>query len=689
MDRPLSEYKGNEPYVFVSYSHKDVSSVYPELTWLRNSGFNVWYDEGIDAGTEWSEELANSIEGAKLFLYFVTPDSAESMNCRNELNFALGKEIRVLAVHLKKTDLPGGLSLSLSARQAILKHAMPTEEYRDKLRNRLVTYLEQSNVQIPAPVKRRSIWREIAVVAVLGIGIFLYSQYVREGAVSEEFDWANAFSMVVLSFEHTAADQEIEAISSGLSDVIVQQLTQRRSCALAPVCQTLKVSKAGGNQNVSVAADKHNAHYVLHGNIQRDGQIIQIRARLVRADNSSVWSKIYTRTLDDTDVFSLQSEVANSIAELSAGWLGFDLLKLHASEHPALVSVKPAAREHFLKALEQGVLLATGEGGDEILRRSYLEKSIEADSQFAAAYLLLSEIYTYRYGGLSLSEATTGALTYIEKAIKLDPTNPQNLLQAGQVHLLMTLDYRKADALLRQGMDQYPDRGWFPAELAMIALREGRTRAALRLMSTAEKIPFRFEQANFQHNYAWLLFLSGHYELSLTVSSIGLELASGGGARADLLWVQWAALIELDRIEEARPLIEEAWKLDGTVVPESYIAGYAHTNQETRARNILAHLQPELVNQYFLATGYLSLGNHDGALKAINAAIENHNGLMVDSLKFEKIWDPLRCDPRFTHALRRLEQMETLTAAGEQAETSRRLEDNCGLSAGDSHSPTD
>ena len=103
MDRPFPAYKGDEPYVFVSYSHKDSSFVYVELDWLRACGFNVWYDEGIEPGTDWSDELANRIENAQLFLYFVTPESAKSNNCRNEVNFALGKQIPILPVHLKKT----------------------------------------------------------------------------------------------------------------------------------------------------------------------------------------------------------------------------------------------------------------------------------------------------------------------------------------------------------------------------------------------------------------------------------------------------------------------------------------------------------------------------------------------------------------------------------------------------------
>ncbi|MCZ6617571.1 MAG: TIR domain-containing protein, partial [Gammaproteobacteria bacterium] len=524
MERPFHAYKGDGPYVFVSYSHKDVSAVHPELTWLRDCGFNVWYDEGIEAGAEWSEELASRIEAAKLFLYFVTPESAGSHNCRNEVNFALGNDIPTLAVHLRKTDLPGGLSLSLSAHQAILKHAIPDREYREKLQNRIAAYLEQNVVKAPTRVNRGALWSVVATVAVLGTGILLFGQYLRGGSVSEkEFAWPDAFSIVVFPFEQTTADQQIEAISRGLFDVVVQQLTQRRSCALPPVCQTLKVSRSDPSLGISEIAPERNVNYVLQGNIQRDGGVVQIRTQLLRTDNSSVWSKTYTRTLDDADVFTLQSEVANSVAELTAVWLGFDLLKLHASQHPALASAKPLARENFLKAREQALLANTGEGGDDrILLRTYLEKSIEADPEFALAYLHLAEAYTYRYGAMSLTEATTGALAYLEKAFELNPTDPQNLLLAGQVHLLMTLDYQKADALLRQGMEQYPDFGWFPAELAMIALREGRTPAALKLMATAEKIPFSSEQANFQYNYAWLLLLSGHYELSLSESALGL-----------------------------------------------------------------------------------------------------------------------------------------------------------------------
>ncbi|MCH8142813.1 MAG: toll/interleukin-1 receptor domain-containing protein [Proteobacteria bacterium] len=68
LDTPFPAYTGDEPYIFVSYAHADNEIVYPEIQWLRDQGFNVWYDEGISPGTVWRDELADSIEGSNLYL---------------------------------------------------------------------------------------------------------------------------------------------------------------------------------------------------------------------------------------------------------------------------------------------------------------------------------------------------------------------------------------------------------------------------------------------------------------------------------------------------------------------------------------------------------------------------------------------------------------------------------------------
>ena len=110
---------------------------------MNDLGFNIWYDEGIEAGSEWREEIANAITNTCLFLYFVTPDSARSENCRKEVNLADRKHIPILAIHLEATDLPGSLDLTLSDRQAVFRYEIPKQEYQQKLQSRISSYLAQ------------------------------------------------------------------------------------------------------------------------------------------------------------------------------------------------------------------------------------------------------------------------------------------------------------------------------------------------------------------------------------------------------------------------------------------------------------------------------------------------------------------------------------------------------------------
>ena len=77
MQKPQPSYHGDEPYVFVSYSHTDIELAYAEIAWLQDHGFNVWWDEGISPGSEWSDVLADAIQGCATFLYFITPRSVK------------------------------------------------------------------------------------------------------------------------------------------------------------------------------------------------------------------------------------------------------------------------------------------------------------------------------------------------------------------------------------------------------------------------------------------------------------------------------------------------------------------------------------------------------------------------------------------------------------------------------------
>ena len=143
---PFPAYRGDEPYIFVSYAHKNAEAVFAEINRWNKQGYNIWYDEGIAPGNEWEEEIAKALENCRLFVVFITPDSIESKNCRDELYYALDSGLPIIAIHLTQTNLKGGLKLRMSSIQAILKYNLNEEEYIYKY----VTAFNEYGFRIPA-----------------------------------------------------------------------------------------------------------------------------------------------------------------------------------------------------------------------------------------------------------------------------------------------------------------------------------------------------------------------------------------------------------------------------------------------------------------------------------------------------------------------------------------------------------
>ena len=115
----MQVYEGNQPYIFVSYAHKDQAEVLPILEAMKARGFRIWYDSGIEAGTEWPEFIAEHLLGCDCFLAFLSPRSAASENCRNEINLAVSRKKKILIVYLEDTTLSPGLELQIGTKQSI------------------------------------------------------------------------------------------------------------------------------------------------------------------------------------------------------------------------------------------------------------------------------------------------------------------------------------------------------------------------------------------------------------------------------------------------------------------------------------------------------------------------------------------------------------------------------------------
>jgi len=91
--------------IFVSYSRKDSVAARKFITALKDMGQDVWVDwEDIPPATDWLQQIFRGIEASDAFIFLVSPDSAASEVCKQEVMHAAKNEKRIIPVELRKVS---------------------------------------------------------------------------------------------------------------------------------------------------------------------------------------------------------------------------------------------------------------------------------------------------------------------------------------------------------------------------------------------------------------------------------------------------------------------------------------------------------------------------------------------------------------------------------------------------------
>ena len=115
----LTPYMGDDPYVFISYSHAETETALEIVERLQKEGFRVWYDEGIEPGSKWDEIIAAHVKNCGCFLALISGKYIDSENCKDELFFAKDKKKPSALIYLEDVELTDGLNMRQGRLQAI------------------------------------------------------------------------------------------------------------------------------------------------------------------------------------------------------------------------------------------------------------------------------------------------------------------------------------------------------------------------------------------------------------------------------------------------------------------------------------------------------------------------------------------------------------------------------------------
>lgn len=126
-------YKGNEPFIFISYAHKDSEIVLPVIRRLQNDGNRVWYDEGIAPGSQWDVYISEHLQGSASVLCFLSQAYLRSQNCRDELALARANGKPMNMIYIDDVQLSAGLKMRYGRIQALFMNKMQPDELFEKL----------------------------------------------------------------------------------------------------------------------------------------------------------------------------------------------------------------------------------------------------------------------------------------------------------------------------------------------------------------------------------------------------------------------------------------------------------------------------------------------------------------------------------------------------------------------------
>lgn len=518
----------------------------------------------------------------------------------------------------------------------------------------------------PASAQGWSRWLPALLVAgVLLVVATIYiasdSRGTEDASPTIQPSLASLGTLAVLPFTNLSNQTDLGYFAQGLADEVLDDLARSEKLGIASRTESFElVSKGMGLKEM---AERMQVAYVVEGSVQASGGDIRIIAQLIRArDGFHVWSQTYEHPI--AEGFDLQEVTGHNIAHNVATRVLFDVQRQHPELFDEYRGVLPEALDFYLQAEEVFLEVSTGGTGTLLYALQLSEKAVAIDPNFAQAHWDIAWAHMRRVDpSIPLPEVLTVAHAHLNDFRRLRPQDPSGLFLLAQVLTALDLNYAGAEAATLEGIRQAPDWIWWRTFLAGIAMREGRLEDALHYLKIDAGLDFESEAPIFLWIYADVLRLSGEYQASLRASGEALDMLREGRARIDLLLVRVHTLLDMEQDEAAQAILDQAWSEADGKQPEAFVQAYARLGDVERAQQLLAESVPELGNRGDIIDGAIALQNYDLALELISDGIQDHDRSVLDGLRVNPEWEPIRSDERFLRLLTVLEAKEKPTAA--------------------------
>lgn len=299
----------------------------------------------------------------------------------------------------------------------------------------------------------------------------------------------------VLPFSSESGDAEQQAISEGVTEDIITELSRWR---MLEVRSRLASSRYRGTEiDIDRVARELNVRFVVEGRVRRMGQHIRITAQLIdAATGRQVWGDHFDRL--QTEFFAVQDQVVQRIVSTLVGRIQVIGADRARRKQPANL----AAYECVL----QGNALQWDDPAGLAEATRLFERAIEIDPGYGMAHALLA-IMRMRHWQEQPGDSTAEldeAYHLAMRAVELDDSESTCHSMLAHVCLWRRL-YELALQHMSRAVELNPNNQWNMADMALVLGYAGRAEEALLWSLRAKQIdpyfdpPWHWRQAGRVH----------------------------------------------------------------------------------------------------------------------------------------------------------------------------------------------
>ncbi|MGA7273530.1 MAG: protein kinase, partial [Candidatus Udaeobacter sp.] len=289
--------------------------------------------------------------------------------------------------------------------------------------------------------------------------------------------------IAVLPFENLTRDPDNAYFADGIQDEILTRLS--KIADLKVISRTSTQHYKSAPENLPEIAKQLGVAHILEGSVQKSGDSVRVNVQLIKAANDShLWADTFDRKL--TDIFSVESEVAKSIADQVQA-------KLSGQEEQVIAAKptdNPEAYDAYLRGLAYNLKMGTTPSY-ALGAQKYLREAVRLDPKFAISWALLSYVDARAYITRKLQPTVAlreEARQAAETALTLQPNLGEALLAKGYYHYACLKDYDTAVRYFDQARQLLPGSSRIPELLAYVARRRGQRDRSESYFHEAERL---------------------------------------------------------------------------------------------------------------------------------------------------------------------------------------------------------